>query len=160
MVKFFERPFSPDFNLIENAHSSLMGALNETMSDMKDQKLLREDSQVFLLENHVLTEGFPETDLILLNGFSMEIEDKIATIGFQIGVSMKDDVNLYNHYKVISYLHDRFRPMTTINIFSSNGDLCGTMTLLDASLLSPVSKASTRCVQLLDLMAKSDITSK
>ena len=145
-------------NVIDLVHTSCVGALSQCLREMKDLGLLRSDAEVFLTENHAFQTDVPKTDVLLFNGFSCEEEDKIYHIGFQVGVSMFEDVNLHRHYKALSYLYDRFEILGSFSLFDNNLNKIGNATILDGKLLSPVSRVDIRCIQMFTVDCVCDLT--
>lgn len=155
-LAFFKRKIVRQ-DVVQNVRNSVLGALNEIMADMIEQGLVSENCEVLPLEAHAEVESFPKKDCVLFNSFMMEVENKVFRFGFQVGVSIFKDTNCYKHYKAISYLFDRFKPLEVFNVYKDGSEKFCEAVVTDGTILNPVLKSNVRCVQLIDVECLSDV---
>lgn len=90
----------------------------------------------------------PETDFLGMSGLSAYDEDVTVECSVMIGISTRDDTNLFRMSKIAAALFERLAPRQRVTIVDAeSGAEAGWMIALAGTRLLPVSGGKTRLIQ-------------
>ena len=137
---------------------SVFAAFQELAQEIKDKKL-SSDIEVMNMDDFSDIHDIPMNDFIILRHFNMENDEGNIGVSFNIGVSTYSDGNNHRLSKIISYIYGRYMPGKAQYVLDMDGNIKGTMTFTDGTLINFMSKSEMRSTQYITVVALSTATS-
>jgi hypothetical protein len=104
--------------------------------------------EVYDFDAHVANQEFPDADILGPYQFQFSIDGGVFTIMTMVGVSTRDDPNLFKLRDVTSRLYEQLLPSRIIQLYDSNTVTPrGVMKAMDGTALSPVARTNSRPFQ-------------
>ena len=111
------------------------------------------------LDGHAQLTKLPETDLIVMEGFSLVDQEKTLSVICLFGVSTMNDPGLYRHIRVLSMLFDKLKTMQEIPIYHATQNVViGWMKATSGTQALPITKADVRSIQLIGVELAASLT--
>lgn len=142
----------------ENIWSSVFRFCSDFGDELQGDGVLA-DFEVFNFDAHVENKELPEKDLIGPWQLSVTVDEKLGTVTTNIGMSTRDDTNLFRLEKASGRLLERLMPDAMVTVYDADtGVEIGHLKVLAGVSLSPVARAQQRSLKFLAITLKGDFT--
>lgn len=133
--------------MIEDFHGSLVKFTQDFISSARGDGV-SSDLGFINLDAHAEIHEWPSTDLIGLQGFAVQTDDRMYEIDAALFVMTLNDANLFRHYRLLDRLFKALKPEQKLKLYSADTALAKSwMVVLDGTSILPVGRAETRPLQ-------------
>jgi len=151
---FHQPPSSNDGDLYYCHWQSVFAAFNELVEEIKTLGISN-DIEIMNMDDFADIHEIPMNDFIILRHFNMDIDEGTVNVMFNVGVSTYSDGNNHRLSKLISYIYGRYMPGKAQSVLDRDGNIKGTITFTDGTLINYMSKSEMRSTQYITVVALS-----
>lgn len=133
--------------MIKDLHGSLIKFTQDFIAKARLDNVST-DLDFINLDAHAEIHEWPAVDLIGLQGFAVQTNDKMHEVAASLFVMTINDPNLFKHYELLDRLFTALKPENIIKLYSAaTAAEKSWMVVADGTSVYPVGRAETRTLQ-------------
>lgn len=137
----------------ENFWTSITKFCQQSITDMGSSAIFQD------FDTHSQMDQLPQQDMVGTANLHWINDEHFYTVMCSIGVSTFEDQNLFRHRKMIGWLGERLKPMSTLRVYNSDsGSDIGWMAVQGGISLLPMAKTDRQSLQFLMVSFQTSLT--